>query len=181
MFGWNDNQIRDTLSSYVHTMNGVYNGQAGADSDQLKQTAWRNGIRVPSATIQSYVQSIAAGKTSVNYYQDLIRKQAKTLAPGFSDQIDSGMDLWDIASPYMQAKASLLQQDPAKIDLFDADVRQALSAKGADGKPTSMSLWEFEDKVRQNPEYMKTDTARDAGLLDSTQGAVRTWDWVHEG
>jgi hypothetical protein len=162
MFGWNDNQVRDTLSSYVHTMNGVYNGQAGADADQLRQTAWRNGLRVSSATLQGYVQSIAAGKTSVNHYQDLIRKQAKTLAPGFADQIDSGMDLWDIASPYMQAKAQLLQQDPAKIDLFDTDVRQALSAKGADGKPTSMSLWEFEDKVRQNPAYMKTDQARDA-------------------
>jgi hypothetical protein len=162
MFGWNDNQVRDTLSSYVHTMNGVYNGQAGADADQLRQTAWRNGLRVSSATLQGYVQSIAAGKTSVNHYQDLIRKQAKTLAPGFADQIDSGMDLWDVASPYMQAKAQLLQQDPAKIDLFDTDVRQALSAKDAKGNPTSMSLWEFEDKVRQNPAYMKTDQARDA-------------------
>lgn len=162
MFGWNDSQIRDTLSSYVHTMHGVYNGQAGTDADQLRQVAWRNGLRVSSATLGNYVQSIAAGKTSVNYYQDLIRKQAKTLAPGFADQIDSGMDLFDIAQPYMQAKATLLQMDPAKIDLFDNDVRKALSAKDAQGKPTSMSLWEFENHIRQDPAYLKTDAARDS-------------------
>lgn len=161
MFGWNDNQVRDTLSSYVHTMNGVYNGQAGTDADALRQTAWRNGLHLSSATLQGYVQSIAAGKTSVNFYQDTIRKQAKTLAPGFADQIDSGMDLMDIANPYIQAKASLLQMDPAKVDLFDNDIRQALSAKDGAGKPTSMSLWEFENKVRQNPAYLKTDSARD--------------------
>jgi hypothetical protein len=161
MFGWNDSQIKDTLSSYVHTMNGVYNGQAGADADQLKQSAWRNGIKVSSATAQSWVQSIAAGKTSVNYYQDLLRKQAKTLAPGFSNELDSGMDLFDIASPYMQSKAQILQLDPASIDLFDNDVRGALSAKDAKGQPTSKSLWEFEQSMRNDPRYLKTDAARD--------------------
>lgn len=162
MFGWNDSQIRDTLSSYVHTMHGVYNGQANTDADQLKQTAWRNGIRVAPATLQSWVQSMAAGKTSVSYYQDYLRKQAKTLAPGFANEIDSGMDLWDIASPYMQSKAQLLQLDPAKIDLFDPDVRKALSSKDAKGQPTSMSLWEFEDHVKQDPRFLKTDAARDS-------------------
>jgi hypothetical protein len=162
MFGWNDSQIKDTLSTYVHTMNSVYNGQAGTDADSLKQTAWRNGVRMSSATLQSWVQGIAAGKTSVNYYQDHLRKLAKTVAPGFANELDSGMDLFDIANPYMQAKASLLQKDPASIDLFDPDVRQALSAKDAKGAPTSMSLWEFENKVRQDPSYLKTDAARDS-------------------
>jgi hypothetical protein len=86
---------------------------------------------------------------------------AKTLAPGFASQIDAGQDLYDIAQPYLQAKAQLLQLDPAKIDLQDPDIRKALSAKDSAGKPTSQSLWEFEDSIRQKPEYLKTDAARD--------------------
>jgi hypothetical protein len=98
----------------------------------------------------------------VNFYQDYIRKQARALAPSFANELDSGMDLVDIAAPYIQSKAKLLQLNPADIDLFDHDVRGALSAKDQAGvKPTSKSLWQFEQDMRNDPRYLKTDAARD--------------------
>lgn len=161
MFQWNDSQLRDTLASYTKAVHGIYHGQAATDTDALKQTAWRNGIHVSGVQVQSWAQEIAKGNTSVNFYQDYIRKQARAVAPSFAAELDSGMDLYDIAQPYIQAKAKLLQLNPADIDLFDHDVRGALSAKDDKGAPTSKSLWQFEQDMRNDSRYLKTDAARD--------------------
>lgn len=161
MFGWNDSQLRNTLAGYTRAVNGVYRGQAGADVDSLRQTAWRNGINLSSASLQSWAQNIAKGSSTVQYYQDAIRRQAKTLAPGFAQELDAGVDLYDVAGAYMQSKAKILELNPADIDLFDPDVRSALSAKDSSGKPTSKSLWQFEQDLRKNPKWLKTQNAQD--------------------
>lgn len=162
MHNWNADQIRTQLGNYVKAVNGVYHGAAANDSDAIKQMAWRNGINLSDKTVQSWVQAIEKGQQTKDYYQQYVRTQAKSLAPSFAKELDAGMDLFDIANPYMESKARLLQLDPASIDLNDQDVRQALSAKTPDGKPTSMSLWEFEQNMRNKPQYMKTDAARDS-------------------
>lgn len=161
-YGWNENQIRDTVAGFIRTVNGVYNGQAGSNIESLRQTAWRNGINMAPTTLQNYARQIAMGNAGVKFYQDLIRKQAKSLAPSFAAEIDAGMDLYDIANPYIQAKAKILEKNPADIDLFDNDVRKALSGKDAAGKPSTMSLWQFEQSLRKNPEWNKTQNAQDS-------------------
>jgi hypothetical protein len=161
-FNWNDAQINQQLGSYVKTVNGVYNGAAATDSDTIRQTAWRNGVHLSDASLQSYVQQIAQGKATVGFFQNYVRGMAKQLAPGYSDQLDSGMDLYDIANPYIQAKAKILEMNPADVDLFDGDIRNALSSKGSDGKPASQSLWQFEQSMRQNPLWLKTQNAQDS-------------------
>jgi len=162
MFNWNDAQIRDTIAGYTKAINGVYYGQAGTDVDAIRQTAWRNGLRLSDTTLESWAKATAAGDRDVNYYQNYIRNQAKSLAPNYATQLDAGMDLYDIADPYIQAKASILEVDPQSIDLFDADVRKALSGTDAAGKPASQSLWQFEMSMRQNPQWLKTKNAQDA-------------------
>lgn len=169
MFGWNDAQVRNTLSDYVKAWHGIYSGQAATDNDAIKQMAFRNGIRVDDKTMGAWVKAIEAGKTNTAFYQQYIRRQAAGLAPAFKDQLEGGMDLYDIASPYIQAKAQLLQMDPTSIDLYDPDIRAALSGKDAQGKPTSKTLWQFEDDIRKKPEYLKTDTARDQAFSTAHQ------------
>lgn len=162
MFNWNDAQLRNTLASYTRAVNGVYRGQAGSDVEDLRQVAWRNGINLSAQTLQSWAQSMAAGNNSVDFYKASIRRQAKTLAPGFAQELDSGMDLYDVANAYIQSKAKILEMNPADVDLFDSDVRGALSSKDASGKPTSKSLWQFEQDLRKNPAWLKTQNAQDS-------------------
>lgn len=169
MFSWNDAQVRDVLGSYTKTVNGVFNGQTGTDIDAVKQTAWRNGVNVSSATLQNWAQQMAKGNMTASYYQDYVRKQAKALAPGYTHELDSGMDLIDIAQPYIQSKAKLLEKNPADMDLFDPDIRGALSAKDSNGKPTSTSLWEFEQQMRKKPEWLKTQQAQDSTMATGHQ------------
>jgi hypothetical protein len=160
MFGWNEAQIRNTLSQYIKHKNGVFSGQAADDVQALHQLAWRNGLNFHGKTFDNWTTSMAAGNTNLAFYQAYIRDQAKALAPSFARELDAGKDLYDIANPYIQAKARILQVDPESIDLFDPDVRGALSSKDKDGKPTSKSLWQFEQEMRNKPEYLKTDEAR---------------------
>lgn len=162
MFNWNEAQIRDALATYTRAVNGVFKGQAGSDVESLRQSAWRNGINLSTGTLQTWSQNIAKGSATVDYYQQQIRRQAKTLAPGFAQELDSGMDLFDVANAYMQSKAKILETNPADIDLFDGDVRAALSSKGADGKPSTKSLWQFEQEMRAKPQWLKTQNAQDS-------------------
>lgn len=160
-FAWDDSQIRDTLSSYVRSVNGVYGGEAQDTVTQLKQTAWKNGMRYSESTYEKWAQSVAAGAETMQRLTQTIRGQAKTLAPAYAQELDNGQDLYDVASPYIQAKAKILERNPADVDLFDSDIRGALSATGPDGKPASTSLWAFEQSMRKKPDWLNTKNAQD--------------------
>ena len=162
MLNWNDSQLKNAMGGYVHAVNGVYNGSAATDVDALRQTAWRNGVSVSGATMQSWAQQIAMGNANTQFYKDYIKKQAKSLAPAYADELDAGMDLYDIAQPLMEAKAKILEMNPSDIDLNDKDIRSALSSTGTDGKPATMSIWQFEQKMRKDPAWLRTQNAQDS-------------------
>lgn len=159
--GYSDAQIQNSLGSYVKMANGQYYGDANTNALTLQQSAWRNGIKVSAGSLNSWVQQIASGNRTAQDYQTYIRKQASTLAPGYADQLGAGQDLYDLASPYMQQMASTLEIPATKLDLFDPTIRNALNFKGADGKVTSQTMGDFEQSLRNDPRYMKTQGAQD--------------------
>lgn len=163
-FGWNDSQIQNTLAQYVKVTNGVYRGSTGNDLATVQATAYRNGINLSKATVASWGQQIANGTTTADTLQRQVRQMAKSLAPGYAKELDSGMDLSDIVSPFIESKAKLLEQNPADIDMFDPDIRSAVSGVTKDGKPASESLWQFEQKIRQSPAWLKTQNAQDSTM-----------------
>ena len=159
-FGWNDSQLNDVMSKYVTYSSAK--GQAGENITSMQQTAWRNGLKFSGDTYRTWTQQIARGDSTIKDFQAYVRKQAASLAPTYADELAGGMDLYDIATPYMQTMASTLELNPADITLFDPTIRAALSSKGQDGKPAGQSLWEFEQNIKQDPRYMKTQGAQDA-------------------
>ena len=159
-FAWDDSQLSDVMSKYI-TYSGA-KGQAGANISSMQQTAWRNGVKLSGDTYRTWAQQVARGDSTVEDFQKYVRKQAASLAPTYADELNSGMDLYDIATPYMQSMASTLELNPADISLFDPTIRSALSGKGADGKPASKTLWQFENDLRQDPRWMKTQNAQDS-------------------
>lgn len=159
--GWSDSQVRDYLAGYVRMKNGVFYGEAADTAEALRETAWRNGVRISSTTLQSYARAIARGDASVDEYKTKIRKSAASLAPDHADQLAAGQDLYDIAQPYMQTMASTLEIPATDIDLFDRNVRSALSNRDSKGRPVTKTLWEFERDLRQDSRWLKTNKARD--------------------
>jgi hypothetical protein len=159
--GWSDSQVRDYLAGYVRMKNGVFYGEAADTAEALRETAWRNGLRISSATLQSYARAVSRGDASVDEYKTRIRKSAASLAPDHADQLAAGQDLYDIAQPYMQAMASTLELPATDIDLFDRTIRGALSNRDSKGRPVTKTLWEFERDLRQDSRWLKTNKARD--------------------
>lgn len=159
-FGWNDSQLNDVMSKYITYSNAK--GQAGQNITSMQTMAWRNGLKFSGDTYRTWAQQIARGDSTVEDFQKFVRKQAASLAPSYADELNAGMDLYDIASPYMQTMAQTLELNPADINLFDPTIRGALSGKDQEGKPAGKSLWQFEQDIKQDPRYMKTSGAQDA-------------------
>ena len=165
MFGWNDNQLRNTLANYIKTSGTAQRGEAGHSVMEIMQTAWRNGVNLPRETANKYAVQIANGSLTVEDMQRRLRSSAAGLAPGFAKELEGGMDLYDLATPYMQSMAQTLEMNPSDIDLFNPTIRKALGSSGdKDGKPGSTPLWQFEQELRQDPRYMKTQKAQDSTM-----------------
>lgn len=161
MFGFNDNQLRQTISGYI--AKGSKLGEAGQIQQKLRETAFRNGINISDDYILRATRKITAGEGDIASAQQLLRDTyAKRYAPGFEKEIGAGMDLYDLASPYMQSMATTLELNPSDLNMFDPTIRKAmLSSSTKDGKPGSMPLWEFEQNLRQDKRFLKTKQAQD--------------------
>lgn len=158
--GLNQAQQRNLLASYVTAVNGDFMGAAGVDEEELRQWSLRNGLGLSDQAIADSVRKIAAGDMTVDDAKSMYRKMYMTGAyPAWAEQIGAGMDIADIAAPYRQSMGKLLEQDGNQIGLDDPLMRQGLQGVGGDGKPRVVPLWEFEQSVRKDPRWQKTDNA----------------------
>lgn len=170
LMGWDEDQIRDVLAKHIRPgKDGHYEGQLSAVETQLRNTALRNGVRVDKDQMKRWMRNIVRGNSSAEQYESHIRTQAAQTFKAYADQINGGMDVADIASPYMQTMADVLEMNPASIDLYDRTIRRALNYKDKDGKEVAMSISEFEDSLRQDKRWQYTDSARQ----QATEYAIR--------
>ena len=160
--GYSDAQIQNSLSSYVKLQGGQYFGEAGTNALTLNQLAWRNGMKLSDSSLNNWVRQIAAGDRTTDDFGNWVRTQAASLAPGVADQLKGGMDLYDVAQPYMQSMSQILEVPTTDIDLFDPKIRGALNSKGTDGKVGTMSLGDFAQSLRNDPRWRRTNNARDS-------------------
>lgn len=136
-------------------------GQAGDLQQQMKAVAEANGMKYADSYYLSAAKSVASGLSTAEDWMRSIRTEAASLYPAWTDKINAGMNINDLASGYVNRMAQTLELDPNSINLNDPFIRQALGAKDAQGNPTMMSMWEFEQKLRQDPRFMNTKQAQD--------------------
>ena len=195
LFGWDEAQIRDVLAAHVRPgKDGHYEGELSTIETQLRNTALRNGVRLNREQLRNWMRNIVRGDSSQEQYQRVIRSMAARHFDHFADQINGGVDLADIAQPYIQTMADVLELNPGGIDLYDHTIRQALSGfrndrrgqnsgqgggKPKDGKggkddnsrhnSSPMTMSEFEDYLRADKRWQYTDQARE----QATEYAIR--------
>lgn len=165
MFGWDESQINNHLAGQVDIM-GAHSGVGGslaATQDRLKAAAFANGVTVSNKTMQNWLQAIVRGNSTFEEYNDYITKMAVAAHPNWSKELNGGMTVADIADPYKQQMAQLLEIDPAQIDMNNSMLKRALSYKDdKTGDYKSMTMSDFGDMVRQDPRWMKTDNAKES-------------------
>ena len=156
---------------------GHYKGAAGQFEDSIRQMSSDYGMPIDKGALQSWVQGglqQAGGDASkLSAYQENVKhylqQQAKLTFPGLSQQIDSGLTVAQIASPYVSSFAKILEQPidsstQAAQYLQDPTVKKALQYQTPgtpQGDPSVMPMWQFEQSLKQDPRWMKTNNARD--------------------
>lgn len=164
MFGWDDNQIRQSLSTYIQYTNGRMMGQAGQWETELRQYVQSMGMTLSDAAIQAYVQRAVAGKSTIEDGKSWVREMAISANPHLADRLRAGETVADIADPYRQTMAQLLEVNPESITVYDATIKGALQAKDADGKPVLRTLYDFENDLRKDPRWLKTKNAQQSAM-----------------
>jgi hypothetical protein len=154
--------LRDMLGKYVDfTKNGTLHGEAGMHEFTMKEYAASMGINLDDQTIKNQAQRVVRKVATTQDYESLVRDSAKSMYPSYAKQIDSGLTVKDIASPYIQMMGQTLEIPDTDITVFDPTIKGALNGLSSDGKPTGLSLTDFQQKLRNDPRWRKTDAAQD--------------------
>ena len=163
-FGMSQSQLNDAFAEMISAESGDFIGLAGQVQRNLQDWARRNGVSITDNIINNYVRRVRAGDlTEDDVLQELRNTYVAGAYPGWADRIEAGQDIYDISAPYRQTMASLLElPDADAIDFNDPILKRGLQGLGPDGKPTQMPLYQFEQEVRKDPRWQKTNNAYEA-------------------
>jgi len=162
MNGWTDGQVRWNLAKKINLKRDRRPGEAGENLDKLAGLAYDMGVKVSDQWADDAARKIAGGAASLQDYEDQIRRMAKGQYSMWSKQIDAGQSVADLASPYLQSMATILELAPGSINLFDPTIKKSLTAKGPDGKSMIKPMWQFENELRADPRWKKTKNAQES-------------------
>lgn len=158
----NESELRNALSEYVAFDSGNVKGSARVTQNNIKSWAMRNGLQLADNMVNEYTRNILAGNTTeADVLQDLRNTYLVGSFPAWSDRIKSGVDPADIAAPYKQRMARLLEVGEDDIDLNDQLLQKAMQGVGADGKASITPLYSFDREIRKDDRWQYTDNAMD--------------------
>lgn len=161
--GWDESQVRNYLGQYVIFTGENLQGEAGEAVNELREYSWAMGIKLDDKFYTDGARLIVRGMATVQDYKSQIMNKAKASFPQWTDQIEAGQTVADIASPYMQSMAQILELPSGSVNLFDNTIKKALSYTNPgtltkEAKP----LWQFENELRADPRWKKTKNAQDS-------------------
>lgn len=126
----------------------------------IKDYASKNGITVSDDFIARQQRRVLNGKdTAETVIAKLRDTYVKPMYPQFEKELDNGLTMQDIASPYIDTVSQFLEIPASQIDLNDPTIKKALQARDQSGQPVRMSLWELEDELTKDPRWQYTDNA----------------------
>lgn len=169
--GFDDNQLDlKAIGAFTGRLGGTPLGQV----ESLKAYANSYGMSYQQKDFDSWSRNIFSGTTTVEDLQAKVRQDAASAFPAYSDQINKGVSVDALASAYKSSMANILEVDPDSVGYNDPTLRKALQYIGADGKPATKPLWQFEKELRSDSRWEYTNNARNT--VDSLSLKVlRDW------
>lgn len=166
--GWSDQELQRHLGMNFGKANpgkvaGGYGAEIQAD---LKQIAGDYGYLMSDQTLLKWTQKILAGMDNIDGFTENMKNYAKSAFPGLAERIDKGVTVADIADPYVQTYAGLLEVSPDSVSWrHDPIIKKAIQGVPTpDGKPpVSIPLWQFEQQVKADERWGLTKNAHREG------------------
>lgn len=160
--GWTDGQLRYELGRRLNMPRDMRTGEAGEIEDKLYEYAYSMGISMSDYWMDGAARAIVSGRGTQQDHEDIIRRMAKSQYSYWAKQIDAGQTVADIASPYMQSMAQILELPAGSINLFDPSIKKALQYRNKQGQSEVKPLWQFENELRNDPRWKKTSNAQNS-------------------
>jgi len=162
--GFNTNQIRDLLRGQVDSQLGAsadntgFKGTIGQAAADLSEWSKQNGFTISQQDADQMLSSVAFGEQTLDQVKSNLRQTYMVGAyPAWADQINAGMDIYQLASPYRSVAQKMLGRTDIGMD--DPVMKEMMQVQGADGKFTQRPLWQTERYVRNLDEWQGTDDA----------------------
>jgi murein DD-endopeptidase MepM/ murein hydrolase activator NlpD len=168
--GWSDDQLKNVLAGMLTVNHGMYTAQAGEFQNQFQNIISDYGLTVSDASMGKWIKEAVLGKNSAENVTDYAKYLAASKYVALADRIKGGETVRQIADPYVQSYGKILESNPENIKLSDPLIQRALQSKDANGKPSTQTLYDFENTLRNDPRWAKTNNARD--LMTSTAHSI---------
>lgn len=143
--------------------------RTGITGQTIRQIANSMALPMDDASMDEWSRKIATGLAVVGDFENYARQQARGLYSSLAKDIDRGVTVETLASPYKQFASRLLGISPESIDFADPKWNIALN-HGDDQGRRAMTLREWGDVLRQDERYgyQFTDEAIDKAYDIST-------------
>lgn len=175
--GWDANVLKSAIAGNAQA-NKERPGQIAATQTALNGIAEQYGIPISPQTTFSWAQHITQGTADQASFQEYAKQQAKISHPYWEKQLDQGITVRQLADPYIQQAAKLLEISPDSIDLSSHQWSNAFAQPDKAGAVKPMAMLDWQTHLMTNPTYGydRTDNARQAafGMVDQlskTMGA----------
>jgi len=160
--GWDEAAVRYFLGQYV-ALGTVQEGEAGEAHDAMHQYAYAMGVELGDDWYGDRARNIARGIATLQDYKSEIANLAKAQFPQWTAQIEGGQTVADIAQPYLQSMANVLELPAGSVNLFDNTIKSALSyTNPSNMEKSAKPLWQFENELRSDPRWKQTKNAQDS-------------------
>jgi hypothetical protein len=138
---------------------GETDSLATRSREDLLNTAKSYGVNMGDAWYTRAGNQIMKGQDPEKYLDD-IRKTAASRYAAFADRILAGDTVEQIASPYINAYAGVLELNPFDIDVMDTTIQQALLNTDDSGQNRPINLFQFEQNLKKDPRWQQTKNAQ---------------------
>ena len=153
-------------------------GEAAKTIDSLKATAASYGVSYDPSWYTQSAKDILIGKVDNDTVAQQLKELAKSRYPSLAKQIDAGYTVKQVASPYLQSMANILEINPNDITMEDPTIKQAFTSLNADGQPSTKALWQFEQDLKQDPRWRFTKNAQ-TDLMGTARKVLQDFGLVY--
>lgn len=163
--GYSEEQVRDMVGRAANASNLMRNGIGGTlgEAEQaIRKSMEDYGVDLSDSWMSRQLNYIATGRADTGATIDYLRNVAKNKYRAFAQQIDQGMTVRDIAEPYRQLMAKTLEISDGQLTVSDKTIQRALLAVDDKNQPAAKPLWQFEQDLKNDPRWNKTQNAQDA-------------------
>lgn len=165
LLGWDDKLLREAVGAeFKYAANGGTQGESATMEAFIRKTADDFGVPVSDSQVGQWVGGTMAGTHTQDGVVDFVRDMARSKYPGLNGYLDKGFTVRQVAEPYVQSYAQILEMPADTVNMTDVRIQRALQGVAPDKQgamPQAQTLYDFERDLRKDPRWRRTKNAKE--------------------